>query len=352
MNINHQNYECFLTDYLDGLLEPEKVAELMAFLAANPDLSAELEQVRTAWKLPISEQAPQDFSHLLKDINRLPISSSNFDELCIACHEGDLDDSQKAKLIAFALEEPKRFERFELFSKLKFTANKQVAYFNKRALKQQSKQAIYLRRSIWTGSAIAASIALMLFLRIQEPAYHSPEIASYQSDSLIKMIASENETLSDDKQANTNKVQQTTRLNPDSDQTEISGDILEIQLAAVDTTENNEEQFIKIARIEPQLLMVKPIQLKESPRKNLESYNEPAEKTIPIVNEIKMKSTGFIAQAENLTINDIIRSGINGINKMAETNIQYEIQTNDEGKITEFALKTDNFNLKRKIRSN
>ena len=46
-NINRNNYEAFLLDYVEQNLTAELVAELMLFLEQNPDLKAELEVLGT-----------------------------------------------------------------------------------------------------------------------------------------------------------------------------------------------------------------------------------------------------------------------------------------------------------------
>ena len=42
MKINRNNYEMYFIDYLDGVLSPDLVSELLLFLDENPDLKEEL----------------------------------------------------------------------------------------------------------------------------------------------------------------------------------------------------------------------------------------------------------------------------------------------------------------------
>ena len=63
-NINLHNYEAFLIDYLDGNLNEDAVAELKAFVLANPQLQIDLEDL----ELPSfsEEQLKVDFKNDLK----------------------------------------------------------------------------------------------------------------------------------------------------------------------------------------------------------------------------------------------------------------------------------------------
>ena len=62
--INIHNYEAFLIDYLDGNLNEDVVAELRAFILANPQLEIDLEDE----ELPFftNEESPIDFKNDLK----------------------------------------------------------------------------------------------------------------------------------------------------------------------------------------------------------------------------------------------------------------------------------------------
>ena len=97
MNINRQNYESILVDYLDGRLSPEDEAELMLFLLKNPDIAEEVEGLQDASINPSKIQYPN--KAVLKKQSVQPFGINNeIDYLCIAELEGDINEKEKAVL--------------------------------------------------------------------------------------------------------------------------------------------------------------------------------------------------------------------------------------------------------------
>ncbi|MBX7051065.1 MAG: hypothetical protein K1X54_03420 [Flavobacteriales bacterium] len=97
MNINRENYEVWLIDYLDGNLNDEAVAELHAFLLLNPDIAEEfnaLKQLPESFPLP-SELNFHDKESLKKTEDAI---SPTLNELLAKSVESDLNPEEQLQL--------------------------------------------------------------------------------------------------------------------------------------------------------------------------------------------------------------------------------------------------------------
>lgn len=140
MNINRNNYEVYMVDYLDGNLNASQVAELKLFLDQNPDIKEETEGL-----------APQIFDNeihedkvefeeksALKQVDSSGeeiINSGNCDTWFIAAVEGTLSKDELIRLDDYLKENPERKKDFDLFMATKLVPEEHVTFENKNALK-------------------------------------------------------------------------------------------------------------------------------------------------------------------------------------------------------------------------
>lgn len=164
MNITRNNYEAYFLDYLENNLSPELLSELRAFLAVNPDLAAELQEMSD---MPIlfADAAPEaltsDFKNgLLRDENM-----QRAQYLIVAELEGDATVSELAELQKLSKQHSFVAQEKELFAKTKLVADSSIRFFHKQALLQKEAVVISFRRviSIAAAAAIAALIGISIF---------------------------------------------------------------------------------------------------------------------------------------------------------------------------------------------
>ena len=105
MILNRSNYEIWLIDYLDCNLDEIRLNQLFSFLEENPDLRQEFEDI-SGFKI-IHDGNPYVNKNLLKKTPS-DISSEQFDFLCVAEAENDLDPEQKDELGAIVREDQER----------------------------------------------------------------------------------------------------------------------------------------------------------------------------------------------------------------------------------------------------
>jgi hypothetical protein len=344
MEINRKTYELAAFEYLEGNLSPADVAAFMAFLADNPDIARELELMDIyPYKAP-EEENKVDFSFLKKNLSDQPVSEHNFEEFCIAMFEGDLAPEAVLKLTQYIEQSPARRKTFETYGKLKLEPDKNIRYFNKASLRHPEPYKI-IRRILYGTAAAAASVTLILVLNY--PGDEKPQLRlSYTPEKIIKTDTSK---LSNalPQSISTETLRKTT--SPKIPEKETAS--LDIASTIIDTSNT---LFLAEA------IYLKPIQgeIKESASPvNTILYQQVtiennSTKLPSVVSQLKTRGEEIYLKASTMSLGQVISSGINGINKVAETDLKFQSKSDAEGNIVEFALSTDNFNFRRKTSRN
>ncbi len=163
MTPDRHNIEAILLDYAEGRLDPVETAELMAFLAENPEYEALLPDAGPAPVLTGDSHFPG--RHLLKkDFTDVPeISAANFDEFCIAATEGLLTADDRARLDAWLQAHPEKMRDFRLYEKATLQVDPTVVFPRKASLKKGAGPALPIRLT-WALLAAAAAVALFVVL--------------------------------------------------------------------------------------------------------------------------------------------------------------------------------------------
>lgn len=160
--INRDNYEEFFIDYIEGELSAEENLALQSFLALNPDLKDELD-----------EMCEFDFAIESADLNankpalkNIPFQT-NFDDFCIAFLEDDLDAYDRKAFEEFVSSHPDKQVDLDLYLKTKVKADTSLIFKNKKALKRRNKSLV-IKQFIYTSLATAASIIILFSVWISE----------------------------------------------------------------------------------------------------------------------------------------------------------------------------------------
>ncbi|MBN2485284.1 MAG: hypothetical protein JXB34_04880 [Bacteroidales bacterium] len=351
MRINADNYEIYALDYLEGTLAQELVAPFVLFLAENPDIAELLNYMREL-PLPTSQNGkPANFSYLTKNINTLTISESNFDEMCIAFHEGDLDTAMQQNLLAYINGNPKKQNIFSKYRQARLNPDKSEVFEGKKMLKKRTSADTGIRRiALISTFAAAASLATLFMFRNTNPVTQPSVISSVAVDhkKVPALIIPDTATVAE-------KIKITENLKKVSHFSKTQVNNKPTMLAVVDTASDNDDGIIIISSLVPRSMRIENIYLQReiasiNPQINLtgqKTLSEPAFR-----NPIREKGVNIYAKASQITINDVIQTSINGINNMVEGDLRFESQTDERGRLTEFALSSETFNIKRKIGSN
>jgi hypothetical protein len=347
MKINRNNYEQYALDFLEGKLNPLENDSFKDFLENNKDIAVEIQNFAKNVPFLKPEKDLPDFSFLLQDINSLAIDESNFDEMCIAFYEGDLNENTKKRLLQFVHSDFAKQQKFELFGRLKLKADVSAVYKSKALLKHREGEIYSNRRiAIITSLAAAASIALFLLFRNPLQNLRINEVARttiFQTETKKTQRIFPDEThLSPGSVVETEKIDNTIPIkNPRK----------HVQLAVIDSSSSNENDFIRISRIDAEPILQNTIDPYLSFKPEI-SYTIDTRRNPKILKKYKAKGFKLFEKASSLTVNDLIASSIKGINNIAETDLKYAAQTNDKGKIKTLELSSGNFNFSHQFRSN
>lgn len=164
MTPDRSNYEIWFTEWLDGNLNEKQVEELKVFLKENTDLNEELNGL-TAVNLDPPDIIFNGKKNLKKSHENL--SGSQFEHLCIASLENDLNPGQEAELNEIVGRDEMKRKNFELIQKLKL---KPLAggFARKSSIKKLTISQKIFRLSVM-GLSAAATIALIVSIFLLVP---------------------------------------------------------------------------------------------------------------------------------------------------------------------------------------
>ena len=154
MEININNYEVYVIDFIDGMLNEIDTANLLIFLDQNPVLKEEFEILINSSKLIPFELNSFDSSSLLKPTN---INLNNYNEKLIALIENDLVQADKDFLLIEINRYSELKKEYELFLKTKLIPDSKILFKNKEFLIKTPFSILPLY-TIWDISSVPAIV--------------------------------------------------------------------------------------------------------------------------------------------------------------------------------------------------
>lgn len=165
MDINRNNYESFFMDYLDGKMSPDQVIKLMSFLRENPDLKTELEEFEEINIEPDKKR----FESKITLKKTFIVDDSNFDDLCIASLEGDLNEEEATLFQNWLQQNHLKVKEFELYKKTRLIPEK-ITFDFKSTLKKSYAGRIFTPKvRIYFSAAASIIILIALYVFISQP---------------------------------------------------------------------------------------------------------------------------------------------------------------------------------------
>jgi hypothetical protein len=155
-NINRENYEIYIIDFLEGKLTAHLEIELQHFLGNNPDLQLEFNSLNliNSEVFVATEVDKEDFSFLKKSEE-----TAWFETQMIAAVEGDLSEKELAELDKVISLDSRLADDFKLFQMTKLIPEN-IIFENKALLKKNAFKIIPLYYRL--GSIAAVFIAFFL----------------------------------------------------------------------------------------------------------------------------------------------------------------------------------------------
>ncbi|MCY1634637.1 hypothetical protein [Marinifilum sp. D737] len=150
--IDRHNYEEFFLDYLEGNLNDSEKKNLESFLALNPDLKEELDE------MCLLELEEEDIIFDKSSLKQIPFET-DFEDFCVAKLEGDLEQEEELAFTKYLNENLIGKAQYQLFERTKLKTDNDIIYPDKEELKRKERKII----PYWmiSGVGIAASILLL-----------------------------------------------------------------------------------------------------------------------------------------------------------------------------------------------
>lgn len=178
MTINRNSYEVYIIDFLDGRLNHELKDELIAFMAQNPDIAAEVDGIADLKLNPSNQSIPLS-KHLLKRSTKIGDSNiSEADYLCIAALEGDLSPAEAKELDSLLESDPTIKQLYKTYEKTQLTPIS-IKFPKPHKLKRGREISFYTKVSI-AAASIAAVALIAIYLNSTSVKTNNPFMVANQ----------------------------------------------------------------------------------------------------------------------------------------------------------------------------
>jgi hypothetical protein len=161
MNVNRSNYEIWLIDLLEGNLSEKEAEVVTIFLKMNPDIREEFDNLSSS-TLELPKEVFQNKKKIQKLVADIP--ESQFEILCAAYVENDLQAESKAELHKIADSARERMRTFKLISRTKLIPPSIVYKHKNLLLRTTPLQRVIRLAAIGLSSAAAITLFVIIFL--------------------------------------------------------------------------------------------------------------------------------------------------------------------------------------------
>lgn len=347
MNINRQNYEVILIDYLDGKLSPSQTAELMAFLEKHSDIQEELEGLKDAVLVDESVSFPNK-SELKKNGFLKNGINTEFNYLCISSLEGDITLAEKQNLEALIKQEPNKLRELSAFQKTILNPDAGVVYSKKDSLKRSRVVPIRVS-SLKMVMGIAASFTLILSVYTLYNLTNDTKSITDDSKMIVPIAASTSKVKEIEKilpEAKLNKG--FTKVDAQNYEKLISPS-KETTIVEIKSSSNHEELPSIINRIDPKVITAninhrdEQVALALLASYNYTPVSSPANNPILLgyVNKYNTREIGVF---------DIIQYGIKSFGKLIGRDVKLEADKDKNGNIQKVHFESNLFAFSAPIR--
>jgi hypothetical protein len=186
MSIDRTNYEEWLQDWFDNNLTCSEAEKVRLFLEMNPDIRSEFEGISSV-KLNPEELSSVQKNKLFRDLKDIP--ASQFELLCAAYMENDLQDEQRAEVIQLIGSDRQKLEVFKTISAMKL--NPPQCSFNRKKFLLKNEPSVRIYRLAFAALSAAAIIAIILLTGVSR--HHQPLQNNVVANETIPDDSSRNE---------------------------------------------------------------------------------------------------------------------------------------------------------------
>jgi len=345
MQINRENYEAFMLDYLEGNLSPSVRNAFKVFLEENPDLKSSAYQSESIRLWP----GPVYFNNkelLKKDTLAALDNIPEPDKSCIACIEKDLPDTEMILFREKISRESSVQQVLESYGKVLLKAGR-IIFRDKKNLK---KPVLLIPSRVYRmASAVAAGLLLLFLLKffllplrpsgttqmsdfsINQPAYSENQSAGKtRESSSVPLIKNRDTQLSVQHKITSKKAGLTAKSAELAIKDRRLPPVSPISSPAIDARPLVFRGSISTSVLETPVLYLTE-QLGEEELRAIENYK---------IEKFKLKILAPVRPADTyppLWIT-LANMGIKGINKLAKWNMELKPNYNEQGDLSALAF--------------
>ncbi|MEI6764053.1 MAG: hypothetical protein WCM76_00345 [Bacteroidota bacterium] len=355
MNIDRTNYEIYIVDYFDGKLDKVTAEELLRFLERNPDLQDDFEAFRSMTLSSDDSVVFEDKNLLKKTLIRSTenITESNYEDYFIGHTEKILSFKEDKELILFLALNTHLQKEFSAYQKTRLVADISVQYPAKAELKKElpvrsltSRVAISLSVA---ASLLVIFISLFLIRKTDHEAINGSNIASLQHVNInsIKPISKKNiETHVNAKQRNlTNNADADTQSLPHRELYEALTPAINKELAQLDMPSDNSGFETLLGNRNEYTDILNYQKVLADSKREFEKENNGFQ-NLAATGLKKIRKAGGekqpSAEPDKFSIWDLAYLGVAGYNRITNSNLILDRRTDNDGKLTSFALGREN----------
>ena len=388
--INELNYEEYLFDETEGLLNAEQLASLEEFISINPQFENDRKLYALA-HLPsenaIVFEAKESLKH--KAIPFGPINENTFENYFARELEGDLDTDEQIQLAEFMRNNQHLERDRKLYKQTVISTDTNIIFENKSSLKQS---VIPIRRIVYYALSAAASLALFVSFYFLLNRNDIPTSIAKQGNvkNTIDRTISEPATLIPGNQIaasikqpanvisnpdkNKSSIDNNTAINVNTNTNEEKETLAFIDHHTVESIESKAAVEITTREfVDPQFTFIRTSQMYINQNREfyynlklaeqiqyaqLNSADKDPAKTI--LSAITTKARGLFAsntntappieEKKNLTLWTFAELGVQTFNTITSSELELKLNKDDEGKVVSYNIESGLLDLEREVK--
>lgn len=355
MQIDHDNYESYFLDFLEGRLSEQEIDHLLTFLKNNPDLEDRLLSI-DKYVVESNSAITLNKNFLFKSLDNFhSVNEHNFDEFCVAYFEKDLSHAASGDLLDYLKSNPGKLKDFENCRKAFLNPPWNVKYPFKSKLKKFSL--LPIRKLVYFSFA-AASILLLVFYLIPLNQKYS---ASIKPTSVLNDRISNTQT-----QNSVNSSELVSKINkPVSEKrnpviliglntkpayalAENKNEILPERSDNLTSMHSIEINDLKLPITFDKIAFI-PAQDKKLTKSANPVYQSIREFALNKLRRNSEKNSNDNRNDSDLTLWDLATLGANGINKLTGSSIKLDRKLNNNGDMVTMAIESGKLGFSRSL---
>ncbi len=358
MRINRDNYEAFFLDYLEGTLAPFLHQELLAFLAAHPDLAAELESYEKLTLAPSGEVHFPGRENLKKtEEDHLTDPAEQFEEFVIAYYENDLPVSLRQRLELYLGSHPEKRKEFEVYGQLYLKPDQTIRFQHKNQLKKGLARNLHI--PAWVPYlAAAASVAVLIvsyFIFLAPGPVDSVQVAQVDTLQINRNVLPQETTPVEKPSPASNEPAKPSREPQRTNQIPVKTNAPVIQIKM---SRQPETQVVRPSETLAQLSPVEKVRIdQEVPLAELREVktrkvSAPAEDAMTVreyaVYQFKKSVLNEDEQEirpDRFSLWNLAQAGVKGLNDLTGWDMKMKTEYNEEGKVDYLAFQSRALNI-------